>query len=94
MSFSLSTFTVEIDGRPTIVFQTKWQAEADEMCRSWVDTHWDEIAKTQINRIEVPIVLKVRLARAAEKAAYAAEAGNSEFLNGARIVSLIGAIER
>jgi len=36
LSFSPSTFTLEIDGKPTLVFQTKWQGDADELCRHWV----------------------------------------------------------
>jgi hypothetical protein len=30
MSFSFSTFTVEIDGVPPIAFWAKWYAEADD----------------------------------------------------------------
>ena len=31
LSFSPPTFTLEIDGKPTLVFQTKWQGDADRI---------------------------------------------------------------
>ena len=31
-SFSFSTFTIEVDGVPTIAFRAKWYAEADDIC--------------------------------------------------------------
>jgi hypothetical protein len=42
MSFSFSTFTVEIDGVPTIALRAKWYAEADDICRGWANLNWDE----------------------------------------------------
>lgn len=35
VSFSLSTFTLDIDGKPMLVLRTKWQADANEICRAW-----------------------------------------------------------
>ena len=43
MSFSFSTFTIEVDGVPTIAFRAKWYAEADDICRGWANLNWDEI---------------------------------------------------
>ena len=43
MSYSNSTFTVEITGVPAVVFQTKWHREADEVCRSWAQQHWKQL---------------------------------------------------
>ena len=43
MSFSLSTFTLDIDGKPRLVLRAKWEAQADEICRAWVQAHWDEL---------------------------------------------------
>jgi hypothetical protein len=43
MSFSFSTFTVEIDGVPTISFRAKWYAEAEDICRGWANLNWDEM---------------------------------------------------
>jgi hypothetical protein len=40
VSFSLSTFTLDIDGKPTLVLRAKWQAHADEYCRAWIQVHW------------------------------------------------------
>ena len=43
VSYSLSKFTLDIDGKPTLVLQAKWQVVADELCRDWVEftgTSW------------------------------------------------------
>ena len=93
MSFSLSTFAVEINGTSTITFQAKWQAEADEICRGWVNLHWDEIAEEQIGGIAIAPVIKVRLASAPEKAAYYEPAADHiEFFGGVKIVKLIDVV--
>ena len=89
MSFSLSTFTVEINGTSTIAFQAKWQAEADEICRGWANLHWDEIAEERIGGIAIPPVIKVRLASAPEKAAYEAAGDHIEFFGDVKILKLI-----
>lgn len=68
MSFSLSTFTVEINGRPTIAFKAKWQAEADEISRGWINLHWGEITEERIGGVAIPLAIKVRLASASERA--------------------------
>jgi hypothetical protein len=86
MNFSLSTFTIEIDGIPTIAFQTKWHAEADEICRGWVNLHREEIAEEQIGRIAIPRVIKVRLASEPEKAMFEDAGDDTEFLGDVKIV--------
>ena len=69
MSFSLSTFTVEINAIPTIAFQAKWHAEAEEFGREWANLHWDKLSKDQHSP---PRIIKFRLASAIERAAYEA----------------------
>jgi hypothetical protein len=88
MSFSFSTFTVEIDGVPTIAFRAKWYAEANDICRGWANLNWDEIvAKDPTSCRALPPTVIVRLARASEKAAYDA-AVDVEFYGDAKIVEL------
>ena len=94
MSFSLSTFLVEINGTPTITFQAKWHAEADRICRGWSDLHWDELLKEQHGRLELPPPInKVRLATSVEKAAYEAADQDVEIYGEVKIVRLVDAIE-
>jgi len=88
LSFSLSTFTVEINGTSTIVFQAKWQVEADEICRGWSSLHWDEMAVEKIGGIAIPPTIKVRLAFPFETAAYEAVGQDVEFYGEVKIVRL------
>jgi hypothetical protein len=93
MSFSLSTFTVEINGTPTVAFQAKWQTEADEICRDWANLHRDEIAEEQVGGIPIQPVIKVRLASTPEKAAYYEPAASViEFFGNVKIVKLIDVV--
>jgi hypothetical protein len=91
MSFSLSTFTVEINRMSTIAFQAKWQAEADEICRDWANLHGDEIAEGQIGGIAIARVIKVRLASAPEKAIFEAAGDDAEYIGDVKIVRLVDA---
>ena len=93
MSFSLSPFTLEIDGKPTLVFEAKWHVEADEICRSWVRSNWNPIPKQGPNGIEFPPVFKVRLAHASEKAAYQADIAHAELHGEVHVVKLVDATE-
>ena len=95
MSFSLSTFTVEINGTPTIAFQARWHAEADDICRGWANLHWDEISsKGPRSGVALPPIIKVRLARASEKAAYKASGDDVEFYGEMKIVKLVDTVRR
>ena len=95
MSFSLSTFAVEINGTPTIAFQARWHAEADDICRGWANLHWDEISsKGPRSGVALPPIIKVRLARASEKAAYNVAGNDVEFYGEVKIVKLIDASGR
>jgi len=91
MSFSLSTFTVEINGRPTIAFKTKWQAEADEISRGWINLHWGEITEERIGGVAIPLAIKVRLASASEGATLEAAGDEVDFYGDVKIVRLIEA---
>src|ERR1700742_533806 len=88
MSFSPSTFTIEIDAVPTVAFQAKWQADADRVCKDWLHTHWEKISAKGPGGIEMPPIFKLRLARTAEKAAYEAEGTGFEFCGEVKIVKL------
>ena len=95
MSFSLSTFTVEINRTPTIAFQARWHAEADEIGRGWANLHWDEISsKGPRSGVALPPIIKVRLARASEKAAYKASGDDVEFYGEMKIVNLVDTVRR
>jgi hypothetical protein len=88
MSFSFSTFAVEIDCIPTIAFQAKWQAEADRICREWIQSRWDELAKKGPSGIDLPPIFKLRLARSSERAAYEADRAIAELFGEVKIVKL------
>jgi hypothetical protein len=95
MSFSLSTFTVEINGSPTIAFQARWHADADDICRGWANLHWDEIlSKGPRSGVALPPIIQVRLARASEKTAYNVAGNDVEFYGEVKIVKLIDAAGR
>ena len=91
MSFSLSTFTLDIDGKPRLVLRAKWQADADEICRAWVQSHWDELTREGPYGAELPPAIRLRMARAAEKAAYDTNAHSALLFHNVSIVMLAGA---
>ena len=88
MSFSLTTFTIEINGVSTIAFQAKWQAEAERLCQEWIEAHWDELATAAPGGSDWPPGYKVRLARPVERIAYDADATGTEFFRDVKIVKL------
>lgn len=79
-SYSLSKFTLDIDGKPTLVLQAKWQVVADELCRDWVKSHWDQLVSKGPRGAVVRPSVRIRLARSAEKTAYQACAIVASFL--------------
>jgi hypothetical protein len=91
LSYSLSTFTLEIDGKPTLVLQAKWQVTADERCRDWVQSHWDQVAGKDRRGAFLRPVLKIRLARSAEKAVYEASVDSAELYQDVKVVKLVNA---
>ena len=89
-SYSLSKFTLDIDGKPTLVLQAKWQVVADELYRDWVQSHWDQVVSKGPRGEDVRPIVRIRLARSAEKAAYQACTDSAEFYGGVKIVKLVG----
>jgi bifunctional non-homologous end joining protein LigD len=68
MPFSRSTFTVEIDGVPTFVFQATRQIEAEEICSEWCAINLQHLI--ELNIIDARASTKVRIARSSERAEY------------------------
>ena len=89
MDFSRSTFTVEIDQIPTLVFQAKWATEAEDIGFGWAQDHAQQISTMGSHGTDLPAVIKVRVARPDEKAVYEAESGNVDVYAGVKIVHLV-----
>ena len=89
MNFAPSIFTVEIAHKPTIAFQAKWHAEADQICQEWLQNHWGEFAAKGPGGVDLPPILKLRLARSAERKAYEGDGSGIEFLGDVKIIKLI-----
>ena len=94
MDFSPTTFTIEINGIPTVAFQSKWQADADQICRDWLHTHWDELTERGPAGVELPPIFKLRLARSSERQAYEVGGAGFEFCGVIRVVNLIQELEQ
>ena len=88
MSFSLSTFTIEVNGTSAVVFQAKWNKEADEICRSWVEYHRDQLSTKGRFGLDYPPMVKVRVARAPEQAVYYNGDARTEYLGDIKLVYL------
>jgi hypothetical protein len=86
MNFSLSTFVVEVNGKAHIAFQTKWHGDAEQIGRDWVQYRSDQFPND--GRTSLPPIVKVRVARQQERAAYADDQNNSEFYADVKIVYL------
>jgi hypothetical protein len=93
MRFSLSSFTVEINSVPTIAFQAKWQADAEVICRAWIEAHWTELSTTGPHGSAARPIYKVRMARAFERAAFGAADDGVEFYGDVKIVRLVDVTE-
>jgi hypothetical protein len=89
MSFSNSTFTVEVSGVAAAAFQAKWHNEAKEVCRVWVHRHSDQLRTTGRHGSELPPVVRLRLAHPDEKNAYELGSGEAENYDGVRVVKLV-----
>ena len=92
MSFTLSTFTLDIDGKPTLVLRTKWRVSAEEYCRAWVEAHRDELTTKGPYGSDLPLIsrpaITLRMAHAAEKAAYEAGARSVQLFDDVSVVML------
>ena len=89
MSFSNTTFTIELNGMATVVFRTKWQSEADDIGRGWIGYHWHQLPTKGPLGEEVPLVQKIRIARPAEKASYETEGNSTEVYEEVKMVYLV-----
>ena len=92
MSFTPSTFTLDIDGKPTLVLRTKWRVNAEEYCRAWVEAHQDELTTKGPYGSDLPLIsrpaITLRMAHAAEKVAYEAGAHSAELYHDVSVVTL------
>lgn len=92
MGFTLSTFTLDIDGKPTLVLRTKWRVSAEEYCRTWVQAHRDELATKGPYGSDLPLIsrpaITLRMAHAAERAAYQASAHSAQLFHDVSVVML------
>jgi hypothetical protein len=92
VSFSLSTFTLDIDRKPTLVLRTKWRVNAEEYCRALVEAHRDELTTKGPYGSDLPLIsrpaITSRMARAVEKAAYEASAHNAQLFHDVSVVML------
>jgi hypothetical protein len=86
--YSLSIFTLEINGKPVLVFQTKRHAEADRLGRDWVYSHLDQISSKGPYGTELPPLISVRIALATERAAFEADSNDDELYDGVKVVRL------
>ena len=76
MEFSVSTFVVEINGTACAAFQTKWQSEAETIGRDWAEHQLQH----QLTDAPVwPPLIRVRIARPAERAAYQQTEGTENY---------------
>jgi hypothetical protein len=89
VSFSNSTFTIELNGTATVAFRAKWQSEADDIGQGWIGYHWHQLPTKGPLGEDVPLVKKIRIARPAEKASYEAEGNSTEFYEGLKMVYLV-----
>jgi hypothetical protein len=88
MNFSVSTFVVEANGKPYVAFQTKRYGDADLIGRGWAEEHSDQLPTRGRYNTDLPPIIKVRIAKPREKAAYEDETNASEFYADVKIVYL------
>jgi hypothetical protein len=88
MNFSNSLFTVEINQTPSFVFVAKWASEAEDMAFAWAEENADRLATKGSHGTDLPAVIKVRIARASERAAYLSDSGAAHLYQGVKIVYL------
>jgi hypothetical protein len=87
--YALSVFTLEVNGKPTLVFRTKWHIEAERIGRDWVYSHQDQILMKGPFGTKLPPLIKVRIARAAEREAFEADTDSLDIYDGVKVVRLI-----
>jgi len=91
--YSLSLFTLEINGKPKLSFLAKRHAEAERLGRDWVYSHRDQISSKGRYGTELPPLIGVRIALAAERTAFAAAGEGAELYDGVRIVKMVDPVQ-
>lgn len=89
IDFVRSTFVVVVNETPTIVFQTKWASEAEDIAFGWANLHSSQLSTKGAHGTDLPSVIKVRIAKPAERTAYEAESHTWEFYEGTKIAYLV-----
>jgi hypothetical protein len=82
-------FTLEVNGKPMLVFRTKWHIEAERIGRDWVYSHQDQILMKGPFGTKLPPLIKVRIARAAEREAFEADTDSLDIYDGVKVVRLL-----
>jgi hypothetical protein len=75
-------------GHADCIFESKWHVDAELVCRSWTNNHSEQLLVKGRGRLQFPPIIKLRLARSDEIAAYPAESAKSEVQESTRIVYL------
>jgi hypothetical protein len=86
---SLSTFTIEIDRRPVLVLQAKWQREAEEICQEWLQTNLTALKSGGEPLFDVKSEARVRLAHPDERARYWEASETSKSPDDIKVVYLV-----
>jgi hypothetical protein len=89
MSFSNSTFTVDINGVPIFVFQAKRHVDAEEICREWTETHLPDLLAKDFLVYDANSSIKIRLARQDELSAYQKATKASSSADDVKMVYLV-----
>jgi hypothetical protein len=89
-SLSSSVFTIEIDRRPVLMFSTKFYSQAETICSDpRIRKELKNVLSDGKPLCDDRVILRVRLARAAEKERYLAEASTRADEQGLRVVYLV-----
>jgi hypothetical protein len=91
--FALSVFTLEVNGKPTLAFRTKWHIEAERVGRDWVYSHQDQILMKGPFGTTLPPLIKVRIAHPSETKAFEADTDSLDIYDGVKVVRLFGVDE-
>jgi len=51
--YSNSMFVIEVEGRPSAIFETKWDVDAELICRTWTNNHWEQLMVKGHGRLKI-----------------------------------------
>jgi hypothetical protein len=89
-SLSSSVFTIEVDRRPVVMFSTKFYSQAETICSDpRIRKELKNVLSDGKPLCDDRAILRVRLARAAEKESYLAEATMRTDEQGLKVVYLV-----